>query len=175
MTPKNTVKQCNDLRLIPEDSSKASCSNTTDSFEFDASPEVPLDQSVKVKKIKEKKDKTMTKMIQQYDNVGKLIGEKRVKVDEFGNPIKKKKETINKLEKQKPTGNIVSRDDSAQTMVSDTLNEPFTDSKPSASSMLRNISGMDYDTNVVRKIYNVFQKTIAVPTNITTSTTSLPE
>ena len=59
----------------------------------DAKSLEPLLAPVK-KKAKKLKSKKASTRIKQYDNEGNLIREKKVKVDEFGNPVKKKKKTV---------------------------------------------------------------------------------
>jgi Leucine-rich repeat (LRR) protein len=72
------------LGPIPEDRSRASASH-------DNSSETPVAAvPPRVKKGKTKK-KSATKIITKYDESGNPIGEKKIKVDEFGIPIRKKK------------------------------------------------------------------------------------
>ena len=85
------------LQIIPEDKSRESLSNTTKS-ESDVPPVEPLCipleliQSQPILPENEmKKVKSRKTLIKQYDQHGNIVRVKKVKVDENGNPIRKKK------------------------------------------------------------------------------------
>ena len=124
------AKPLHALRSIPEDRSRTSGSNTTESTTALGLPESPIPLPVKVQKDKKVKSNKKTKKIKQYDDNGNIIGEKRVKVDEFGNPIKKKK--TSKMKQRGSSSSLLSHDSvstmglmSAAEVVRQTVYPPF--------------------------------------------------
>ena len=124
------AKPLHALRSIPEDRSRTSGSNTTESTTALGLPESPIPLPVKVQKDKKEKSNKKTKKIKQYDDNGNIIGEKRVKVDEFGNPIKKKK--TSKMKQRGSSSSLLSHDSvstmglmSAAEVVRQTVYPPF--------------------------------------------------
>ena len=81
------------LMPIPEDLSRASGSNTSNRSEINPDKRTGEASSERKKAKKARKAKNPKKhtKIMKYDANGNLISMKKVKIDEFGNPIKKKK------------------------------------------------------------------------------------
>ena len=115
------------LRVIPEDRSRDSGSNPTTHTRASNECNLPLPpvppNMIKTNNItnKKKKPKTATKTIQLFDKNGNITREKKVKVDEFGNPLLKKKSKLAK----RGSGSTTMSDNSVNPVFVGTPNNGF--------------------------------------------------